>query len=216
MENVKPSTWTTPKRVGVALVTAVGIAVGVGGAALASGSPSPSPSERSPGDQGSQSAPAKPLPEGKLRGFGGFGHHGFGLLGGPGFALHGEFVVPKRDGGYQTIATQQGSVTEVSSSSITVKSEDGYTKTYKVTENTLVNAARDGIDTVKKGHDVMLTATVADGTATVVELHDVTVGRAARERWAPVPQPVPLPDKRRTSPGADSSGSVSLGGILGA
>src|SRR6266498_2326 len=176
MENVKPSTWTTSKRVGVALVIALGIAVGVGGVALASGSsPSPSPSQ---GSQGNESAPAMPFPEGKLRGFGGFGHHGFGL-GGPGFALHGEFVVPKSGGGYQAIATQQGSVTSVSSSSITVKSDDGYTKTYKVTADTLVNAARDGIGSVKTGDTVALTATISGGTATAVELHDITVGRAA-------------------------------------
>ena len=67
------------------------------------------------------------------------GHHGqFGLGG----ALHGEFVIKKDDGPYQTVAAQRGEVTAVSKDSITVKSEDGYSRTYTITEDTLVNAAR--------------------------------------------------------------------------
>ena len=79
----------------------------------------------------------------------GLGHRGqFGLGG----ALHGEFVVKKEGGAYQTVATQRGEVTAVSKDSITVKSEDGYSRTYAITEDTLVNAARDGIDDVKTGN----------------------------------------------------------------
>ena len=63
--------------------------------------PSPSVSPSTPGQQQKPDGPGK----------GGFGPRGeFGLGG----ALHGEFVVPKDGGGYQTIATQRGSVTAVS------------------------------------------------------------------------------------------------------
>ncbi|MEI8408959.1 MULTISPECIES: hypothetical protein [unclassified Kribbella] len=47
-----------------------------------------------------------------------------------GDALHGEFVTAKDGGGYETIATQKGEVTAVSTTSITVKSADGYSRTY--------------------------------------------------------------------------------------
>ena len=55
---------------------------------------------------------------------------GFGLLKGP--AIHGEQTVRKPGGGYQTLANQVGEVTSVSKSSIAVKSEDGYARTYTV------------------------------------------------------------------------------------
>src|SRR5437867_3914244 len=71
---------------------------------------------------------------------GGFGHCGFG----PG-VLHGEFTTPAPGGGYQTVAVQTGTVTSASSSSIALKSEDGFTRTYTVDDNTLVNAGNDGM-----------------------------------------------------------------------
>lgn len=101
-----------------------------------------------------------------------------------GMGLHGEFVVKQSDGsGYQTIATQTGEVTAVSSSSITLKSEDGYSRTYTVTADTLVNSTRDGIASVKKGDNVHVFATVADEKATAVQVGDVTGRKAAIEKW---------------------------------
>ncbi len=96
---------------------------------------------------------------------------GFGF-GGPFGAVHGQFVVPKSGGGYQTIDTQRGSVTAVSATSITVKSADGFSKTYQVVSSTNVDAQRDGIATVKTGHQVMVTATVGGSTATAVSILD--------------------------------------------
>ncbi|TDC29157.1 hypothetical protein, partial [Kribbella albertanoniae] len=126
----------------------------------------------------SPSTPAQPGEPGKGpgRGFGGPGK----LQGG---ALHGEFVVKKDGGGYQTVATQRGEVTAVSTESITVKSEDGYSRTYTLTEETLVNAARDGIGDVKTGNTVFVSAVVADGKATATSLSDGTVRKAAGEKW---------------------------------
>jgi hypothetical protein len=107
-----------------------------------------------------------------------FKHGMFGF--GP--SLHGEFTVEKEDGGYQTVATQTGEVTAVSTDSITVKSEDGYSRTYAVTEDTMVNAARDGIGDIKNGDTVHVMATVADGKATAVNVNDNTVRKGIRDK----------------------------------
>lgn len=82
------------------------------------------------------------------------------------------FVVPKSGGGYQTIDTQRGSVTAVSATSITVKSADGFVKTYQVVSSTYVDAQRDGIAAVKIGHQVAVTATVGGSTAPAVSILD--------------------------------------------
>lgn len=93
---------------------------------------------------------------------------------GPLGAVHGQFVVPKAGGGYQTIDTQRGKVTAVSTSSITVKSADGYTKSYKVTSSTLVDAQRAGINSVKVGQTVSVFATVSGSSATATRIADFT------------------------------------------
>ncbi|HZN79695.1 MAG TPA: hypothetical protein VFC01_08410 [Mycobacterium sp.] len=64
------------------------------------------------------------------------GQHG--AVGGPGPAsvdatsLHGEFVVPDGAGGYTTVVTQTGAVTAISPTSITVRSDDGYSQAYVI------------------------------------------------------------------------------------
>ena len=116
---------------------------------------------------------------GKLFGhFGGFG--GFGRFG----ALHGEFTMKKPDGsGYQTIASQTGEVTAVSPSSITVKSEDGFSRTYSVDENTLVGSGRDGIGTVKTGDTVTIAGIVDGATAKAAAIMDSTQLGKIGEHW---------------------------------
>ncbi|TCC47597.1 hypothetical protein E0H75_22790 [Kribbella capetownensis] len=153
-------------------VAAVAATTTAGGVAWAATNADPTPS---PSPSASPSAPSNQPGPGK-----GLGHRGeFGMGG----ALHGEFVVPKDGGGYQTVATQRGEVTAVSKDSITVKSEDGYSRTYTLTEDTLVNAARDGIDDVKVGNTVQVTAVVADGKATASSVNDGTVRKAAGDKW---------------------------------
>jgi hypothetical protein len=136
------------------------------GQLAATPSPSPSASEHGHGRYG---------PGGKFPGRGAFGG-GFGL--GAFGALHGEFVVPRAGGGYQTDDMQRGSVTSVSTSSITIKSADGFTKTYQVTSSTLVDAQRDGISSVKDGHQVLVLATVSGGTATATSIRDLSLLQA--------------------------------------
>lgn len=60
-----------------------------------------------------------------------------GAIGGPGpdsageTSLHGEFVVPNKHG-FTTVLTQTGTVTAISTTSITVRSADGYNQTYVI------------------------------------------------------------------------------------
>jgi hypothetical protein len=96
----------------------------------------------------------------------GFGHFGFG----PG-AIHGEFTTPAPDGGYQTLATQVGEVTSVSSSSVTVKSED--------------------VDDVKEGDTVRVLAIVDGSTARAVDIADETNIDRLGQGWMPPPPEPP-------------------------
>jgi hypothetical protein len=63
-------------------------------------------------------------------------HQAVGPGGGPAAvgstSLHGEFVVPDGSGGYSTVLTQTGTVTAISPTSITVRSEDGFSQNYVI------------------------------------------------------------------------------------
>jgi hypothetical protein len=52
--------------------------------------------------------------------------------------LHGESVVKTADGGFETRLTQQGAIEAVSSASITIKSEDGFSQTYAISAGTKI------------------------------------------------------------------------------
>jgi hypothetical protein len=116
----------------------------------------------------------------------GFGPH---KLGGMEGALHGEFTTKAPGGGYQVMAMQVGDVTAVSATSVTVKSEDGYSRTYAVNDDTLVNAGNDGIADVKNGDDVRVLAVVKDGSASAVHVADLTNVKKLRGNWLPPRRP---------------------------
>lgn len=178
---------------GVALVAMAGGA-GIAYAAGHSGT-TPAADAASSGQSGTPAASpsASPAPRfgGKFpRGFGQFGAGlgGFGF-GGFGGAIHGQLTEPKAGGGYQTVDVQRGTVTKVSSSSITVKSADGYTATYAVSSSTEVNAQAAGIATVKVGDTVSLTATVSKGTATADSIVDTSSIKSSRGAFGFPPGP---------------------------
>jgi hypothetical protein len=107
---------------------------------------------------------------------------GHGFRHGFGGGIHGQFTVPAPGGGYETILTQRGTVTDVSASSITVKSEDGFTHTYSVDNNTLVAAGNNGIADVSKGDTVRV---LAVGNA-AKEIVDRTKVQSLRQKyWVP-------------------------------
>jgi hypothetical protein len=104
-------------------------------------------------------------------GFGGGRGGGFG--GGSAMAaLHGTYVVSDGNGGYSTELTQTGTVSAVSSSAITVKSEDGYSKTYAITSSTSVDNGSDQIGSVVAGHTVRI---VADSKASATAITDTNL-----------------------------------------
>jgi hypothetical protein len=154
----------------VALLGGAGAAVASTGSGSPAGSPSavaasPAPSPTQQGRPG-PGAPGGP-------GFRRFGAGaGFGGLFG---ALHGQFVVAKPGGGYETVDVQSGQVTAVSTTSITLKSADGFSKGYTVAGATIVDAQRDGIGSVKVGNQVTLLATVSGSTATATNITDLTL-----------------------------------------
>ena len=149
-----------------ALLAGAGVAMAATPGSPASGTAAASPAGGTVATPSPSARPALPH-QGRPGGFG-FGM-GFGGLFG---AVHGQFVVPRSGGGYQTIDTQRGSVTAVSATSITVKSADGFSKTYQVVSSTNVDGKRNGISPVKTGHQVTVTATVSGSTATAVSILD--------------------------------------------
>ncbi|WP_159704774.1 hypothetical protein [Arthrobacter sp. 18067] len=168
-----PGGWTMKRTLivaGVAVVVAAGTAAGfyaLGGA-------------------GSADAANVPLGQGGTSGLGGqqeqvvpgqgglgqaapgqmggnMGPDGLGMAGGLNGAIHSEYVV-LREEDYVTMADQQGTVSEVTTNSLTVKSEDGFTRTYVLSDDT----------TVAQG-------TRQRGSATsTLTLSDVTVGSTVR------------------------------------
>jgi hypothetical protein len=178
----------------VGLATVAVLAAAATGVALAStsGTPSPSPSGSSASpNPGTQKQEGVPGTGGRQRGPGGLHGGGFGGgFGGPGLAgplgaLHGEFVVPKQGGGYQTLVVQRGSVSSVSASTITVKSDDGFSATYAVNADALVNAARDGIGSIKKGDEVSVVAQQKSGNDTALQIGDFTRMQGLRDQFGP-------------------------------
>ena len=157
------------------------LATGVTGIAAAANG-TPSPSATSP--KGQSSTPQQG-PDGNGRG----GHRGDGMggprggmLGGPGGqALHGEIVVKKADGTISTVRLIDGTVTAVSSDSITVKSADDFTATYTVNSTTDIHV---GLRAGGPGHDGQGTSgSTTSGTATkpaASTIADVKVGDVAR------------------------------------
>jgi hypothetical protein len=173
---------------------AVAALLGGAGAALAATGPgtparspnsvaaSPAPSPTQPG------LPALPAVPGRTgRGFRWFGP-GVGV-GGLFGTLHGQLVVSKPGGGYQTVDVQNGQVMAVSTTSITIKSSDGFSKSYAVAAATMVDAQRDGIASVKVGDKAAVVATVSGSTATASSIIDLTLLRQGHPGFGYGPPP---------------------------
>lgn len=89
-----------------------------------------------------------------------------------GHGIHGEFTAADPDGdGYRRIATQAGEVTAVSTTSITVRSVDGFVRTYVVDAQTKVNG--DGtIADIAKGEDVRIAGVIDGDTVRALRIGD--------------------------------------------
>ena len=93
-------------------------------------------------------------------------------------ALHGTYTVADDSGtGYHTELTQSGKVTAVSATSITLVSDDDYTRTYTVDTGTVVQTMSAGgtgaasststLSSIATGDEVTVTAAVSGSTAAV-------------------------------------------------
>jgi hypothetical protein len=167
---IGPMSLRSSRRPYVLAGVAVAALLGGAGAALAvtsSGTPAATPSAVAATPVPSPS-PGQP---GAHPGFRRFGARFGGLFG----ALHGQFVVAKPGGGYETVDVQNGQVTAVGNTSITLNSPDGFTMSYVVASSTLVDAQRDGIGSVKVGNQASVLATVSGGTATATSITDMTL-----------------------------------------
>jgi hypothetical protein len=109
-------------------------------------------------------------------------------LGLPGGLVHGQVVMARQGGGYRTVDVQRGKVTAVNSTSITLKSSDGYTASYAIAVSTIVDAQRDGIGSVKVGNRVSIVATVSGSKATAVRIVDLSLLANGRRGffWQPL------------------------------
>lgn len=149
------------------------VALAVGGAA-----PVDNPAVAGPNAQTTLTAQNAPSGSELLDPHGSRDKHGmFGRM------VHGEFVVPKAGGGYETLVIQRGSVRGVSSHEITLRSADGFNGTYVISEDTLVNAGRAGISSIGKGEQVSVVATKEGQTTTAVHVSDVSFMKSLREKF---------------------------------
>jgi hypothetical protein len=177
----------------VALPTAVVAAVGVGVlgfASVSSGAPSPSPSPSATASADNDKHPWGPRAWGFpgaapwAAGWGPDGPAGLFNLGGLSLtdALHGQVVVSKDGGGTETLLIQRGTPSQVSGSSITLKSSDGYTKTYQVNGDTVVNGEKGKTPSFASDAEVVVVAKQSGDSGTAVAVLDFSKfkGRPAK------------------------------------
>jgi len=83
-------------------------------------------------------------------------------------ALHGDFVVSDGNGGYTTERLQTGDVTEISATSISLTSKDGYKQVYTI------DASTQKTSEPKTGESVTVVAKVSGDTATATTVGSAT------------------------------------------
>lgn len=92
--------------------------------------------------------------------------------------LHGEFVVKDSDGATVTRTTQRGEVTSVSTTSISVKSTDGFRATYRITDDSDVRvglkSGSAAVNALKKGDDVQIAGRHSGGHLTALSVVSVS------------------------------------------
>lgn len=99
-----------------------------------------------------------------------------GPMGGMAGVIHGSGTV-RTSTGFKTLDFQIGTVSSVSSTSLTVKSADKYSQTYTVVASTVVDAQSGGISSVKAGDRVRVVAEPSSGggNATATDVVDATL-----------------------------------------
>ncbi len=219
-EHKDRSTWRdrvrhAPRAAVIAGLVAV-LAVGGAGVAFAAGSGSSSTSSAS--STSSTTTPNAKGPHGPFgRGgpgpFNGLGRFGLGGFAGGG-VLHGTVTI-RSGSGYKTVDIQTGTVSKVSSTSITVVSSDKYSQTYVVTSKTLVNSQAAGIGSVTVNDQVSVEATVSGTTATATNIVDITKIKGSRQSFGFGPPPGNGGSSSKAAPGNGGSSSNAPAGTAG-
>ena len=163
------------------------LAIGGAGVAFAAGSGSSSTSTPSTTTPAKTKGPHGPFGRRGPGALGGLGGLGFGALRGGG-VVHGTVTI-RTSSGYKTVDIQVGTVSTVSSTSIRVASTDGFTQTYVVTSQTLVNSQAAGINSVAAKDQVSVVATVSGSTATATNIVDSTKIKSSRTAFGFGPPP---------------------------
>ena len=102
---------------------------------------------------------------------------------------------------------QNGRVTAVSRSSITLNGDDGFIRTYAVTSTMIVAARRDGIGSVRFGDQAPVTATASAGTVTAIGIGGLSQLRSG-------PGDLPGPVGQRLIPLSPAGSAASFSGGL--
>lgn len=97
-------------------------------------------------------------------------------------ALHGEYVVSDGNGSYLTVIAQVGTVSAVSADSITVKSDDGFSKTYEIADATTVNGGQSEVSAVENDHTVQVVATTENDKATATAIVDADLAASTQQQ----------------------------------
>ena len=105
---------------------------------------------------------------GQGNGLGGGMMGGNGVLGRLGRVQHGELTVTGSDGKPVVMTVQRGTVTAASTTSVSVRSDDGYTQTYAVNSSTRVRGAAS--TQPQKDDQVVVLARKADKVATQIRV----------------------------------------------
>jgi hypothetical protein len=98
-------------------------------------------------------------------------------------AVHGEFVVRTSTGAYATERFQTGTVTKVSTATLTLSSADHYVGTYLLNSSTVVNRGAATISDVQVGDNVTVIATLSGSSATAATVTDTA------DKQRPTPHP---------------------------
>lgn len=205
----EPAPPTGPRRAATAAVAVLALLLaGAVGVAWASGDPPASPlaaagsgDDATSGPKDDRAAKAEKVAHGMLRGRGHAFAHGFGgHLGGRGQGwrtgvLHGEYVVADGAGGHRTLVTQRGEVTGVAAGSVTVRSEDGFTRTYEVTAATTVTGGAAGVKSFAAGDAVAVLAERRAGALRASHVADAGRWEDLRSRL----------EKKANRPGTDAT-----------
>lgn len=198
----------TPRVIGWTAVGVLGLAVVAGTAeagTLTSGNSTLANAAVSAAAVTTPTDPATPAPAGKAG-----KAHREGRLG-AGRGLHGEFTVKGKDGGYQVVDAQRGTIKAVGDGSVTVTSVDGFEARYVVTADTKIRKgkATSAVGDLKIGDEVVVGAVKGpEGalTAKAIGVPDPNAKAGKHGRSDPsTPSPAPATPAQ---PGMYSTGSA--------